>query len=151
MFQSRVALHFEKIIKKKTLTTPSPTITQMYFPENRVKRKIFELRSLYQSWVCFLVFREKSYFPIALTAGMNTNILPDSDTFRVVYQSKLLQNLNGKDTEKSVFPLASVQFFDSLLQVYIYMIISDLGELSLLLSDNLVGRSAIVPVSWASR
>lgn len=39
---------------------------------------------------------------------MNTDILPDSDTFRVVYQSKLLQNLKGKETEKSVFPLASV-------------------------------------------
>ena len=39
---------------------------------------------------------------------MNTNILPASDTFRVVYQCKLLQNLKEKERENSVIHLVSV-------------------------------------------
>lgn len=83
---------------------------------------------------------------------MNTDTLPDSDTFRVVYQSAAKSKGKGEREVSIPSFKCVVLYFDSLLhEVYRNMIISDLGQLSLLLSDKLVGRSAIVLVSWASR
>ena len=77
------------------------------------------------------MFREKSsYFSYSPTPGMNTDTLPDSDTFRVVYQSAAKSKGKGEREVSIPSFKCVVLYFDSLLhEVYRNMIISDLGQL----------------------